>query len=92
LLEGNIAMRALQILSLGGAVASFIGTVLIGNSIAKDVNEALDTDYNSIWSLSGNKIWKEHERIFPSNRKRTALAATLVVAFGLVVATGFLAR
>jgi 4-amino-4-deoxy-L-arabinose transferase-like glycosyltransferase len=85
-------MRALQILSLAGAVASFIGMILIGNSITKDVNEALGTDYNGIWSLNGNKIWKEHERLFPANRKRAALAAALVAAFGLFFATAFLAR
>jgi hypothetical protein len=92
LLGGNIAMQALQILSLVAAFASSIGMVLIGNSIAKDVNEALGTDYNGIWSLNGNRIWKEHERLFPNSRKRTALAVTLVVAFGLLFATGFLAR
>jgi hypothetical protein len=92
LLEGTIAMQALQILSLVAAFASSIGMVLIGNSIANDVNEALGTGYNGIWSLNGNKIWKEHERLFPGSRKRTALAVTLVVAFGLLFATGFLAR
>ncbi len=85
-------MRALQILSLAAAVASFIGTILIGNSITKDVNEALGTDYNGMWSLNGNKIWKEHERLFPANRKRAALAAALVAAFGLFMATAFFAR
>lgn len=85
-------MRALQILSLAAAVASFVAMILIGNSITREVNEALGTDYNGIWSLSGNKIWKEHERLFPANRKRVALAAALVVAFGLFFATAFLAR
>ena len=84
--------RALQILSLAAAVASFVGTILIGNSIAKDVNETLGTDYRGIWSVSGNKIWKEHERLFPANRKRVALAIALVAAFGLFMASAFLAR
>ncbi len=82
-------MRALQILSLAAAVASFVAMILIGKSITREVNEALGTDYNGIWSLNGNKIWKEHERLFPANRKRVALAAALVVAFGLFLRLRF---
>jgi len=85
-------MGAFQILSWAAAVASFIATVLIGNSIAKDVNQTSGTDYNGIWSLSGNKIWKEHELLFPASRKRAALVAALAVAFGLFMATAFLAH
>lgn len=85
-------MRVLQILSLAAAVAAFGGAIIIGNSITKDVNESLGTDYKGIWSLNGNKIWKEHERLFPANRKRAALAATVVGALGFFMATAFLAR
>jgi hypothetical protein len=85
-------MQLLQILSLAAAVASFIGTILIGNSIARDVNEVLGRDDNGIWNLNGNKVWKEHECLFPGNRKRAALAAALVVAFVLFIATAFFAR
>ena len=85
-------MRILQILSLIAAVGLFCGTILIGNSITKDVNENMGSHHDGIWSSSGNRIWKEHERLFPANRKRAALAITLVAAFALFMATAFLSR
>jgi hypothetical protein len=85
-------MRALQILVWTAGLASFIANILIGNSIAQDVNRALGTDYSGIWNLHGNAIWKDHERLFPASPKRVAFATALVFAFGLYVAAAVLAR
>lgn len=85
-------LRALQILSLGAVVASVISMALIGDSIAKDVNEAQGTKYNGIWNLKGNRVWQEHERLYPASRKRAALAAALVAAFGLLWVLAFLGQ
>jgi hypothetical protein len=87
-----VMMRVFQILSAAAAVASFIAGVIIGGSIANDVNEKLGTDYNGVWSWGGNKIWKEHERLFPASPKRTILAAVWLAAFGLLMAAAFFTR
>ena len=84
-------MRTLQILSLAAAVASFVAMILIGNSIAREVNDALGTAHNGIWRLNGNSVWKEHQRLFPANGKRVALAGSLIAAFGLLFVSGFIA-
>ncbi len=83
-------MGAGEILSLAGAVVSFFSSILIEESIKKDVNETLGTDYRGIWSMDGNKIWHEHEQLFPASRKGIALIATLVGSFGLFAVTGWL--
>jgi hypothetical protein len=85
-------MWALQILLLAASFASLVGCIVIGNAIAKDVNGSLGTGYNGIWRLNGNKIWNEHERLFPASRKRAALATTVVAAFGLITVAAFLPR
>ena len=72
------------------AGASFVSMILIGNSIARDVNETLGTDFNGIWNLNGDRILKEHERLFPADRKRMALATAVVAAFGLFALAAFL--
>lgn len=89
--EGPVTVHVTQILSWAAAVVCFVATITVGNSIAKDVNQALGTDYKGIWSLEGNKVWKERERLFPASRKRLLLALALVLAFSFFIATAVLA-
>lgn len=79
-------MRALQILSLAMAFGSHITLLLIGNSITREVNEALGTEYKGIWRFNGNKVLKEHERLFPASRKRVAHTAALAGVIGFLLA------
>jgi len=74
------------------AVGSFFATIVIGDLIVKEVNETLGTNYGRIWSLSGNKIWEEHRKLFPSDPKRAMLVAALTASFGLFIAVGLLTR
>ncbi len=85
-------LLALRIISLAAAAGSFLGVILIGNSIARDVNGTLGTDYDSIWSLNGNRVWQEHQRLFPYSRKRAALGTMLLGWLALLFVTGFLGR
>ena len=85
-------MDLAQILSGAAAVASFTAHIVVASSMTRTVNDRLGTDYKGIWSSHGDEVWKEHQRLFPASRKRAALAATLVAAFALFMATAFLAR
>ena len=85
-------MNVFQVLSGAAALASFTAHIVIARSVTEDVNDRLGTDYKGIWSPDGSKTWAEHERLFPSSRKRVALAATMVAAFTLFMATAFLTR
>ena len=73
-------MNVFQVLSGAAALASFAAHIVIARSVTEDVNDRLGTDYKGIWSPDGSKTWAEHERLFPSSRKRVALAATFLVA------------
>ena len=80
-------MRTLQVLSSLAAVGLFTAGILIGSSIARDVDEALGTTYGGIWNSNANTIWKEHERLFPLSRKRAALAGAFLASVGLFIIT-----
>ncbi len=85
-------MRALQIVAWAAEIGSFVLVIVIGGSITKDVNESLGESYNGIWSARGNKIWKDHERLFPASRKRICLAAALLSSFAFLIAGACLVR
>ncbi len=76
-------MRVIQAVSALAAVGLFTGGILIGSSIARDVDDALGTTYGGIWNSSATIIWKEHERLFPFSRKRSALIAVFLASVGL---------
>jgi hypothetical protein len=80
-------MRTLQVLTSLAAVGLFTAGVLIGISIARDVDEALGTTYGRIWSSNANTIWKEHERLFPLSRKRAALVGAFLASAGFFIIT-----
>jgi hypothetical protein len=80
----GLPMNAGQIMCGLLAGVFFMAMPGIGMSITKDVNEKFGTSYVGLWTLQGNKIWGEHQKLFPHSRKRIALAATLLAAFGLL--------
>lgn len=85
-------MPALEIFFWAAAVASFSSAILIDDSIAKDVSEALGTDYKGMFGLNGEKVWKEHQRLFPASRKRAALVGALVATFGSMMMGAYFGR
>jgi hypothetical protein len=82
-----LKMRTLQILSSLAAVGLFTTSILIGSSIAREVDEALGTTNGGIWSSNANTIWKEHKRLFHLSRKRAALAGAFLVSVGFFIIT-----
>jgi hypothetical protein len=85
-------MRALQIVAWAAEIGSFALVIVIGGSITKDVNESLGESNNGIWSARGNKIWKDHEQLFPASRKRLYLVAALLSSFAFLIAGAYLVR
>jgi hypothetical protein len=78
-----------RILCAAVAVGVLVAHIIIATSITSEVNERLGKQYKGVWSLQGDEILKEHERLFPDSRKRAAFFATFVAAFILFFATGF---
>jgi hypothetical protein len=80
-------MRTVQVLTSLAAVGLFTAGILIGGSIAHDVDEARGTASGGIWCSNSNTIWREHERLFLMSRKRTALAETFLASVAFFVIT-----
>ena len=80
-------MQTIQVLTSLVAVGLFIAGILIGSSIAREVDEASGTNYGGIWSSNANTIWKEHERLFPMSRKRAALVGAFLASVGFFIST-----
>lgn len=85
-------MGILGYLSCAGGLIAFFVMLVVSRSITDEVNNALGTKYERFWSRSGNEIWSQHERLFPASPKRRLLAVFLSLAFGLLLAAGFLPR
>jgi hypothetical protein len=66
------------------AAASYVATLTVGHSIAEDVNEKLGTQYKGIFVWKGDP-WTQHRRLFPSSRKRMAVALIMIGSVGLLV-------
>ena len=80
-------MRTIQVLTSLAAVGLFTAGILIGSSIAHDVDEALGTAYGGIWRSNAKTIWREHERLFPMSRKRAALAGAFLASVAFFIVT-----
>lgn len=80
-------MRTVQVLTSLAAIGLFTAGILIGSSIAHEVDEARGSTYGGIWRSNANTIWREHERLFPMSRKRTALAGTFLASVAFFVIT-----
>ncbi|HXH49812.1 MAG TPA: hypothetical protein VNM47_10740 [Terriglobia bacterium] len=80
-------MRILQVMSSFAAVGFLIAGILIGSSMAREVDEALGTNYDGIWNSNANTIWNEHERLVPMSRKRVALAGAFLASAGFFIIT-----
>lgn len=83
-------MSVSQLLTLLVAAICFFAALDLGDSIAREVQQVRGTPDESIWNSRANQIWMDHERLFPDSRKRRALAATLIAAFGLFFAAAWL--
>lgn len=82
-------MSVYQVVSLTAAGLCFAIVIRAASSIVNDVNESIGTAYTRLFSLDGNTIWKEHQRVFPSSRKRTVLSMTLFLTFTLMFVTAY---
>ena len=85
-------MRTLQIIFWAAEVVSFTSMIITGNSITREVSEAMGESRKRIWSADGNKIWRDHEQLFPVSQKRLLFAITLVSALGFLLAGAYLVR
>jgi hypothetical protein len=68
------------------AAASYVAILTVGHSIAEDVNGKLGTQYKykGIFVWKGDP-WKEHQRLFPTSRKRMAVALIMLGSVSLLV-------
>ena len=93
----------LEVLLVVAFMGSSIANVIIGDSIAKDLNDRLGTAnnsmwsdsgtaYGSVWSWSGSKTWREHKRVFPESSKRRILKALVAASFGFLFLAALFGR
>jgi hypothetical protein len=96
-------MGIFEVLLVVAFMGSSIANVIIGDSIARDLNDRLGTAndsmwsdsgraYNSVWSRGGTKTWKEHKRLFPASPKRRILKALVVSSFGFMFLVALIGR
>jgi hypothetical protein len=91
-LEEHPVLRTFEILSVLVSIAAFITGAKIGESIARDVNEQLGSEYQSIWSLDGKTTWRQHKRLYPQSAKRWILIAAILASFVFLILAALFGR
>ena len=85
-------MKMVQWVLIAAAISSGWWSFTISERITEQVNEGLGTQYDQLWSFDGERIWKAHQELFPSSKKRALLAAAVLLTFSFLILTGVLAR